>query len=87
MIRKVYFVFLDEDEIDDVSESPVKLTSFIYKSEVMLSDLVQLKKINERKSFNYLWHIMNVSLFYGIPVVQLMVSYQRVNISFLNYYR
>lgn len=30
------------------------------------------------QSSNYFYHISNIALFYGIPVVQLMVSYQKV---------
>lgn len=54
----------------------------IQQYEIKLNYLVQNMKLNDTKSYNYCWHVMNVGLFYGIPVVQLMISYQRVRISF-----
>ncbi|CAH0555524.1 unnamed protein product [Brassicogethes aeneus] len=43
-----------------------------------LNALAQHPKIDKRRSFNYLWHICSIALFYSIPVVQLVVTYQRV---------
>lgn len=34
---------------------------------------------NDKKASNYCYHIANIGLFYGLPVIQLMVTYQRVN--------
>lgn len=48
------------------------------RSNVTLVDLVSRENMYKKKSFNYLWHIMNIGLFYGIPVVQLMLSYQKI---------
>jgi hypothetical protein len=33
---------------------------------------------DRRRSYNYLWHILSIAIFYSIPVVQLVTTYQRV---------
>ncbi|KAG5866897.1 hypothetical protein JTB14_037848 [Gonioctena quinquepunctata] len=32
----------------------------------------------EKRSYNYLYHTLSIAIFYGIPVVQLVVTYQRI---------
>lgn len=40
--------------------------------------LAQAPVKSQRRSFNYCWHIMSIAIFYSIPVVQLVITYQRV---------
>lgn len=40
--------------------------------------LAKFPKKDKKRSFNYLWHILSIAIFYSIPVVQLVVTYQRV---------
>lgn len=70
--------------VDQETEHPQPFSRQLFqKRKLMLVDMAYNQKESETKSFNYLWHIMNIGLFYGIPVVQLMISYQRVS-DFLN---
>lgn len=54
------------------------------KAELTVDLLSQHPAKNKRKSFNYLWHINSIALFYSIPVVQLVITYQRVNCKTIN---
>lgn len=62
--------FIPADDID------TKLASH----NLMLSDLARKKEeYFEKKSYGYLWHVVSIAIFYGIPVVQLVITYQRVS--------
>lgn len=69
------------DEIDDASnDSPLDPIELVRKQEKELTLLMfDTKKSNDRKASNYCYHIANIGIFYGLPVIQLMISYQRVN--------
>ncbi|XP_017769437.1 PREDICTED: SID1 transmembrane family member 1-like [Nicrophorus vespilloides] len=61
-------IVLPEDVTDSYhAKTEPKVIDFIYKG----------SELNRKKSLNYSWHILNIAIFYGIPVVQLMISYQR----------
>ncbi|NP_001099012.1 Sid-1-related A precursor [Tribolium castaneum] len=40
--------------------------------------LARAPEKDKRRSYNYLWHILSIAIFYSIPVVQLVITYQRV---------
>lgn len=46
----------------------------IYLNQLICSSLPVLK----HKSYTYLWQVLTVAVFYGLPVVQLVITYQRV---------
>ncbi|XP_017777403.1 PREDICTED: SID1 transmembrane family member 1-like [Nicrophorus vespilloides] len=49
------------------------------KPEVFLCDLARKDfRILKKKSYFYLWHVLTVAVFYGLPVVQLVITYQKV---------
>ncbi|XP_045477539.1 SID1 transmembrane family member 1-like isoform X2 [Harmonia axyridis] len=54
-----------------------------------INDLLKTPKLNvkmiskypvktKKRSLNYLWHVLSISIFYSIPVVQLVATYQRM---------
>ncbi|KAL3270826.1 hypothetical protein HHI36_021345 [Cryptolaemus montrouzieri] len=69
----------DETEYDTISEASLDKNSRLYKSELYLSDLARKDpRVLKRKSYLYLYNVLTVALFYGLPVVQLVITYQRV---------
>ncbi|KAK4875464.1 hypothetical protein RN001_011886 [Aquatica leii] len=55
------------------------LDSRLASSRLKLSDLARKDPRHfEKKSYTFLWHVVSIAIFYGIPVVQLVVTYQRV---------
>jgi hypothetical protein len=49
------------------------------KSVIYLSDLARKDpRVHKYKSYLYLYNVLTVALFYGLPVIQLVVTYQRV---------
>ncbi|CAG9856719.1 unnamed protein product [Phyllotreta striolata] len=43
-----------------------------------LSLLAGCPDVIKRRSYNYLWHTLSIAIFYSIPVVQLVFTYQRI---------
>lgn len=79
MILFDYLSSLDEDLID--STLPVSRTDidrYLEKDQLDLKSLAKYPLKDKRRSFNYLWHILSIAIFYSIPVVQLVITYQRV---------
>lgn len=73
------FVFvLDFDDDGEVKLTENEKEIYLTNKELCVSQLSRTPIKNKRKSFNYLWHIMSIALFYSIPVVQLVITYQRV---------
>ncbi|GJQ73534.1 hypothetical protein Trydic_g2965, partial [Trypoxylus dichotomus] len=67
----------ERDEVDNPGRDEVDIVEhYLDRSELTVQDFCA--KRMQRKSFNYFWHIMNIAIFYGIPVMQLMVAYQRL---------
>ncbi|KAF2898206.1 hypothetical protein ILUMI_07968 [Ignelater luminosus] len=68
-----------DEEFISVDDIDARLAS----RSLMLTDLARKKEeYIEKKSYAYLWHVVSIAIFYGIPVVQLVITYQRVlNIS------
>ncbi|KAK9881818.1 hypothetical protein WA026_017331 [Henosepilachna vigintioctopunctata] len=76
-------ISLRDDEVDDAY--PRSVQDIIYVLEKNNLDVKTLTKYplkDKKRSFNYLWHIMSIAIFYSIPVIQLVITYQRiVNVS------
>ncbi|NP_001099128.1 Sid-1-related C precursor [Tribolium castaneum] len=71
-------ISLDETEYDVVSEADQDKSIRLGKSVVYLSDLARKDpRVHKYKSYLYLYNVLTVALFYGLPVIQLVVTYQR----------
>ncbi|KAK9876017.1 hypothetical protein WA026_011133 [Henosepilachna vigintioctopunctata] len=69
----------NETEYDTISEESIDKQNRLHKSELYLSDLAKKDpRILKRKSYLYLYNVLTIALFYGLPVVQLVITYQRV---------
>lgn len=72
-------VSLSETEYDTIAEADESREIIYGKSVIYLSDLAKKDpRILKKKSYSYLWHVLTVALFYGLPVVQLVITYQKV---------
>lgn len=69
----------DETEYDTIAEASQSKEIILSKPVLYLSDLARKDpRILKKKSYQYLWHVLTVALFYGLPVVQLVITYQKV---------
>ncbi|XP_017769438.1 PREDICTED: SID1 transmembrane family member 1-like [Nicrophorus vespilloides] len=67
----------EEDDDHDTYKGDVVRT-YLELGELKLSHFIRAGfSRNRARALNYFWHICNIAIFYGIPVIQLMVSYQR----------
>ncbi|KAF5284132.1 hypothetical protein FQR65_LT00132 [Abscondita terminalis] len=70
---------MDETEYDTITEVEFSRELILTKPVLYLSDLARKDpRILKKKSYFYLWHVLTVALFYGLPVVQLVITYQKV---------
>lgn len=71
---------LDDNEIDDTSpRSCMDIDYVLEKPDLNVKVLTKYPMKDKIRSFNYLWHIISIAIFYSIPVVQLVMAYQRVS--------
>lgn len=69
----------DETEYDTVAEIEFDREIFLNKPVIFLSDLARKDpRVLQRKSYLYLYNVLTVAVFYGLPVVQLVITYQKV---------
>eukprot|EP00057_Strongylocentrotus_purpuratus_P023649 XP_011678123.1 PREDICTED: SID1 transmembrane family member 1 [Strongylocentrotus purpuratus] len=69
----------DETDIDMLDD--IESTKEVYrtKTEIYVSDLARKKSNTLEKKYNmYAWNLITVSIFYALPVVQLVITYQVV---------
>ncbi|KAK5638986.1 hypothetical protein RI129_013281 [Pyrocoelia pectoralis] len=72
-------ISLDETEYDTITEAEKDHQIILSKPVLYLSDLARKDpRILKKKSYFYLWHVLTVAVFYGLPVVQLVITYQNV---------
>ncbi|KAK4877903.1 hypothetical protein RN001_010409 [Aquatica leii] len=72
-------VSMDETEYDTITEVDYNRELILTKPVLYLSDLARKDpRVLKKKSYFYLWHVLTVALFYGLPVVQLVITYQKV---------
>lgn len=70
---------MDETDYDTIAEAGSVRNFYRSKSTLCLNDLARKDpRILTKKSYLYLWHVLTVAVFYGLPVVQLVITYQRV---------
>lgn len=80
----VYGIVFISDEIPSEYIKPldsIEISKLLDLQKPTVSCFARYPVRIKKRSFNYLSHTMSIALFYGIPVVQLVVIYQRVSIS------
>lgn len=72
-------ISLDETEYDTADDIQFDREIFLNKPVIYLSDLARKDpRVLTRKSYLYLYNVLTVAVFYGLPVVQLVFTYQNV---------
>ncbi|XP_050302474.1 SID1 transmembrane family member 1-like [Anthonomus grandis grandis] len=70
---------LDETEYDHIQEIQDDREIRLCRNEPCLNDLARKPpQVIVKKSYLYLYNVLTVAIFYGLPVVQLVITYQRV---------
>ena len=70
---------IDEDDIDMLDDVGYDKEVLRTKPMLFLSDLARKSpRVLEKKSKLYQWNLITIAIFYGLPVVQLVVTYQQV---------
>ncbi|KAF5287334.1 hypothetical protein FQA39_LY15937 [Lamprigera yunnana] len=70
---------MDETEYDTITEVDYDREMILTKPVLYLSDLARKDpRVLKKKSYFYLWHVLTVAVFYGLPVAQLVITYQNV---------
>ena len=70
---------LDELEIDLLEDADFEKDIFRTKSRIFVSDLSRKSsRVLAKKATLYHWNLMTIGTFYGLPVVQLVLTYQNV---------
>lgn len=70
---------LDEDDIDMLTDAESDKDIFRTKTFLYVSDLARKEmRVLTKKSQLYIWGLLTVGVFYGVPVIQLVITYQRV---------
>ncbi|GJQ85947.1 hypothetical protein Trydic_g21795 [Trypoxylus dichotomus] len=85
---------LNDSEYDTLDEAESHHEIILSKPNIKLSDLSRKNQSSlVRKSYSYLWHVLTVALFYFLPVIQLVITYQKVlhdtgnqDLCFYNFY-
>ncbi|KAF5273976.1 hypothetical protein FQA39_LY01092 [Lamprigera yunnana] len=69
--------------LNEFDNGVINVDTTLASSSLRLNDLAKKNPRHfEKKSYTFLWHVISIAIFYGIPVVQLVITYQRlVNIS------
>ncbi|XP_014669089.1 PREDICTED: SID1 transmembrane family member 1-like [Priapulus caudatus] len=70
---------IDEGEIDmlddaDTDKNIVRTKTFLYVADLARKD----RRVLTKKYKLYHWHLITISIFYSLPVVQLVITYQEV---------
>ncbi|KAG0726020.1 SID1 transmembrane family member 1 [Chionoecetes opilio] len=70
---------LDEDDIDMLTDAESEKDIFRTKTFLYVSDLARKDmRILTKKSQLYIWGLLTVGIFYAVPVIQLVITYQKV---------
>lgn len=74
--RNTYNDVAVSDYFEPMSEE--QISKILKLDHLSLSQFARYPKIIKRRSYNYLWHTLSIAIFYSIPVVQLVITYQRI---------
>lgn len=70
---------LDEDDIDMLTDAESEKEIYRTKAFLYVSDLARKDiRVLTKKSELYIWGLVTVGVFYAVPVMQLVITYQRV---------
>ncbi|XP_063219057.1 SID1 transmembrane family member 1-like [Bacillus rossius redtenbacheri] len=70
---------LDETDIDMLMDADSEKEIFRTKTVLTVADLARKHpRVLHKKSQLYLWNLLTVAVFYSLPVVQLVITYQKV---------
>ncbi|XP_042241668.1 SID1 transmembrane family member 1-like [Homarus americanus] len=70
---------LDEDDIDMLTDAESDKDIFRTKTFLYVSDLARKDmRVLTKKSQLYIWGLLTVGVFYAVPVIQLVITYQKV---------
>ncbi|CAG9767714.1 unnamed protein product [Ceutorhynchus assimilis] len=70
---------LDETDYDHIHEIQTDREMRLCRSQPYLTDLARKPpRVLVKKSYLYLYNVLTVALFYGLPVIQLVITYQKV---------
>ena len=70
---------IDEDDIDMLTDADNDKDVFRTKTMLFVSDLARKSpKVLRKKSQLYQWNLLTIAIFYALPVIQLVVTYQQV---------
>ena len=70
---------LEDDDYDLLSDAETDKELYRTKQRLHLSDLARkCPEKSSQKSFVYQWNLITIATFYGLPVIQLVVTYQNV---------
>lgn len=71
---------LDETDMDFLPDAELEKDIFRTKTFLYVSDLARKKPhVLAKKSTLYHWNLVTVTIFYGLPVVQLVLTYQNMS--------
>lgn len=71
---------LDESDMDLLPDAELEKDVFRTKTFLYVSDLSRKRcKTLSRKSKMYLWSLLTVGIFYALPVIQLVLTYEKVS--------
>ena len=71
---------IDLDDLDLLPDADLEKDIFRTKTSITVSDLARKSpRALARKSNLYHWNLATIAVFYGLPVVQLMVTYQEMS--------
>ncbi|RZC40785.1 Sid-1-related A [Asbolus verrucosus] len=72
----------DHDRDNEMVAEPILTEEdrrqLLQKKTLTVNLLARAPVKDRKRSYNYLWHILSIAIFYSIPVVQLVSTYQRV---------
>lgn len=72
-------ISVDETEYDIVDEIETVREIRLCRGYPYLTDLARKDpRVLKRKSYLYLYNVLTIAIFYGLPVVQLVIAYQRI---------
>ncbi|GFO22380.1 sid1 transmembrane family member 1 [Plakobranchus ocellatus] len=70
---------IDEEAIDFLPDVEHEKDVFRTKTALYVSDLARKKRTKLAKIYKtFYWNLLTVAIFYGLPVVQLVITYQKV---------
>ncbi|XP_056636310.1 SID1 transmembrane family member 1-like isoform X1 [Diorhabda sublineata] len=74
--RNTYNDVSVSDYFEPMSEE--QIIKILKEDHLNLSQFARYPKRIKQRSYNYLWHTLSIAIFYSIPVVQLVITYQRI---------